>query len=142
MGQKLKILANSSESQIKGIINFEDWSKLDLRVGKILKVEDIELKTESSATSSINSQSKVADKLYKLIVDVGKEKRTICAGIKEYYSKEELHGKRIIVFTNLAPRKMRGIESQGMLLAAVSEDHSKVVLISPEKDIELGSRVS
>ena len=68
--------------------------------------------------------------------------RTICAGIKEHYSKEKLKGKRIIYFSNLTPKKMRGIESQGMLLAAVNKDHSKVVLISPEKDIELGSRVN
>jgi len=128
---------------MQGIIPFSDWSKLDLRVGKIVKVEDIELKTESSATSSINSQSKVADKLYKLSVDLGNElgKRTICAGIKEYYSKDELKGKKIVVFTNLEPKKMRGIESQGMILAACTENEEEVVLISPEKDIEVGSRV-
>jgi len=108
-------------------ISFQDWQKIDLRVGKILEVEDVE----------------GADKLYKLIVDVGKEigKRTICAGIKQRYSKKELKGKKIIVFVNLEPRKMRGIESQGMLLACVTDDESSVVLISPEKDIEIGSKV-
>jgi methionyl-tRNA synthetase len=106
-------------------IPFSDWEKLDLRVGKILKVEDIE----------------GADKLYKLTVDIGSEKRTVCAGIKEHYSKEELKGKRIILFTNLAPRKLKGIESQGMILAAVSEDESEVILLSPEKDIGIGSKV-
>ena len=108
-------------------ISFQDWQKLELRVGKILEVDDIE----------------GADKLYKLIVDVGKEigKRTICAGIKQRYSKKELKGKKIIVFVNLEPRKMRGIESQGMLLACVTDDESSVVLISPEKDIEIGSKV-
>ena len=111
---------------IAGIVSFDDWSKLDLRVGKILKIEDIE----------------GADKLYKLSVDIGEKKIILCAGIKEFYSKEELKNKKIIVFTNLTPRKLRGIESQGMLLAAVSENHSKVVLISPEKDIEVGSRIS
>ena len=111
-----------------GIIEFSDWQKIELRVAEIKKVEDIE----------------GADKLYKLSVDIGKEigKRIICAGIKEYYSKEELKGKKIVVFVNLKPRLMKGIESQGMLLAAVSEDHSKVVLISPEKDIENGVRIS
>jgi len=106
-------------------IPFSDWEKLDLRVGKILKVEDIE----------------GADKLYKLTVDIGSEKRTVCAGIKEHYSKEELKGKRIILFTNLAPRKLKGIESQGMILAAVSENESEVILLSPEKDIGIGSKV-
>lgn len=112
----------------EGIVDFSDWSKLDLRVAQIKKVEDIE----------------GADKLYKLTLDVGKEigKRIICAGLKEYYSKDELKGKKIILFVNLTPRKMKGIESQGMLLAASTEDHDKVVLISPEKEIELGSRIS
>ena len=109
----------------QGIVSFEYWTKLDLRVGKILEVEDIE----------------GADKLYKFIVDIGNEKRTICAGIKEFYSKEELKGKKIIVFVNLSPRKLRGIESQGMILAACNEDESKVILVTPEKEIGVGCRV-
>jgi methionine--tRNA ligase beta chain len=113
---------------VEGIVEFEDWDKIDLRVAEIKTIEEIE----------------GADKLYKLTLDVGEDvgKRIVCAGIKEYYSKEELEGKKIIFFINLKPRKMRGIESQGMLLAAVSDDHSKVVLVSPEKDIENGSKVS
>ena len=107
-------------------VDFEDWAKLDLRVAQIKKVEDIE----------------GADKLYKLTVDLGFEKRTICAGMKEYYSAKELEGMKIIIIANLKPRKMRGIESQGMLLAASNEDQSKVVLIGPTKDVELGSKVS
>lgn len=111
---------------MEGIVDFNDWSKLDLRVAQIKKVEDIE----------------GADKLYKLTLDVGElGERTICAGIKEYYSKEDLENKKIIYFSNLKPRVMRGVESQGMLLAASTKDHSKVVLISPEKEIENGSRV-
>ncbi|MCX6749984.1 MAG: tRNA-binding protein [Candidatus Pacearchaeota archaeon] len=111
-----------------GIIEFSEWQKIDLRVAEIINVEDIP----------------GADKLYKLTVDVGSEigERVICAGIKEYYSKEELKNKKIVVFVNLKPRLMKGIESQGMLLAGVSEDHSKVILISPEKDIENGVRIS
>jgi methionyl-tRNA synthetase len=122
---------NKSE-KIEGVmsikeVDFGDWEKLDLRVAEIESVEDIE----------------GADKLYKLNLNVGVElgKRVICAGIKQYYSKENLVGKRIVYFSNLKPRKMRGIESQGMLLAASTENHEKVVLISPEKEIELGSRV-
>lgn len=109
------------------IINFSDWEKLDLRVGKIAKVEDIE----------------GADKLYKLTIDLGKVigKRTVCAGLKKHYSKDELKNKKIILFVNLMPRKLKGIESQGMILAAVSEDESKVILLSPEKDIEIGAKV-
>ena len=110
---------------MKEIVNFSDWEKLDLRVGKILEVGDIE----------------GADKLYKLTVNIGDEKRTVCAGIKEYYSKKELKGKKIILFTNLAPRKLKGIESQGMILAAVNEEEDKVILLAPEKDIEVGSRI-
>lgn len=106
-------------------VKFSDWQKLDLRVGKILKAEDIE----------------GADKLYKLEVDLGDEKRTLVAGLKPYYKPEELTGKTCIVFTNLEPKTLRGIESQGMILAAVNENKSKVRLLQPDKDIELGSRV-
>ncbi len=105
---------------------FDDWEKLDLRVAQIKNAEDIE----------------GADKLYKLTLDVGElGERIICAGIKEKYSKEDLINKKIVLFANLKPRKMRGIESQGMLLAASSTDHSNVILISPESDIEVGSLV-
>jgi methionine--tRNA ligase beta chain len=118
--------------KMEGIVEFGDWAKIDLRVAEIKSVEDIE----------------GADKLYKITLDVGSEigERMICSGLKEFYSKEELVGKKIIYFSNLAPRKMRGIESQGMLLAAVTysdkDKEKEVVLISPEKDIALGSRVS
>jgi len=108
-------------------VNFDDWSKLDIRVAKILKVEDIP----------------GADKLYKLQLDVGPElgERTICAGLKPYYEKEKLEGRKIIYFSNLKPRMLKGIESQGMLLAASTEDHSKVSLLQPDEDIEVGSRI-
>lgn len=111
---------------MEGIAEFSDWEKIDLRVAQIKKVEDI----------------LGADKLFKLTLDVGEVgERTICAGIKEFYKKEELENKKIIYFSNLKPRVLRGIESQGMLLAASTKDHSKVVLISPEKEIENGSRI-
>ncbi len=111
------------------IIKFKDWQKLDIRVGKIINAEDVG----------------GADKLYKLEVDLGSEKTTLVAGIKEYYTKEQLKDKRIIVFTNLEPKKLRGIESKGMLLAAVryDEDDNEVEckLLEPDDDIELGARV-
>jgi methionine--tRNA ligase beta chain len=109
-------------------INFEDWVKFDLRVAEIVSVENIE----------------GADKLYKIGLNVGSEigERTVCAGLKQYYSKENLEGKKIVYFSNLKPRLMKGIESQGMLLAASNENHDKVILISPEKDIDNGARIS
>jgi len=111
----------------QGIVEFSDWEKLDLRVAEITEVENIE----------------GADKLYKLTLNVGElGKRVICAGIKPYYSKEDLKDKKIIYFSNLKPRKMKGIKSQGMLLAASTKNHEKVVLISPMSDIENGSRIS
>lgn len=122
---KEKVNKSQKIEGIMSTIEFKDWEKLDLRVGKIEKVENIE----------------GADKLYKLTVNLGNEKRTLVAGIKQHYLEKELKEKKVIVFTNLAPRMMKGIESQGMLLAAVSDDESKVILISPEKDIKEGSKV-
>ena len=122
----------SNEPKIKivgeglGIVEFEDWNKIDLRVAEVEEVESIE----------------GADKLWKLNIDVGElGKRTICAGLKQYYSKKELLGKKIIYFSNLKPRLMKGVESQGMLLAAVREDHSKVVLIKPKGEVSVGSEI-
>ncbi len=106
-------------------IKFSEWDKLDLRVGKILKAENVE----------------GADKLYKVSVDLGKEKRILIAGLKPYYKPEELKNKICIVFTNLEPRKIKGIDSQGMILAAVSEDETSVRLLQPDSNIELGSRI-
>ncbi len=111
----------------ENIISFEDWQKIDLRVAEILEVEEIE----------------GADKLFKLKIDVGElGERIICAGIKPYYPKEELVGKKIILLANLAPRKLRGIESQGMLLAAGNPADNVCVLISPEKEISNGTKIS
>lgn len=109
------------------IVSFNEWSRMDLRVGKILSADDIE----------------GADKLYKLSVDLGNElgKRIILAGIKPYYKKEKLKGKNIIVIANLEPRKMKGLISEGMLLAASDKNHEKVCLLQPDADIKPGSRV-
>ena len=107
-------------------IQFEDFTKLDLRVAKIISAEEIPK----------------ADKLYKLTLDVGElGERIICAGIKEFYNQDDLKNKKIIIIANLAPRKLRGIESQGMLLAASTKDKKTVSLISPDQDIEPGSTV-
>lgn len=111
---------------MEGIAEFSDWEKLDLRVAEIIEVEEIE----------------GADKLFKLKLDVGEMgERTICAGIKNFYKKKDLLNKKIIYFSNLKPRKLKGIESQGMLLAASNVDHSEVVLISPISEMENGARI-
>ncbi len=123
-------LANSQQPEansltdLKPDINYEDFEKIDLRVGKILEAEKVPK----------------ADKLLKLTVDLGFEKRTILSGIAEYYKPEELVGKLVTVVANLAPRKIRGIESQGMLLMA-GNDFGKLFNVGPEKDIETGSVV-
>jgi methionyl-tRNA synthetase len=107
-------------------IQFDDFAKIELKVAQIRQVEEIPK----------------ADKLYKLTLDDGStDGRTICAGIKEFYKMDELKDKKIIIVANLAPRKLRGIESCGMLLAASNADHTVVSLISPDKDIEPGSLV-
>jgi len=107
-------------------VKFSEWLKLDLRVGKILSVED----------------HPNADKLYVIEVDLGAEKRKLVAGLKQHYKPKELVGKLCIVAVNLEPAVLRGIKSEGMILAAVSEDKTKVKLIKPDKDIEIGSRIS
>lgn len=106
-------------------ITFNDFMKIDLRVAEIKTCEDVP----------------GADKLYKLTIDIGEE-RTIVAGIKPYYAKEELVGKKIAVVTNLEPRTLRGIESHGMLLAGSSEDKSSVVLLTLDREIANGSKIS
>lgn len=110
----------------KEIVSFSDWEKIDLRNAEILEVEDI----------------KGADKLYKLKIDLGTETRTLVAGLRQHYTEDELIGKRIIVFTNLEPRKIKGIESQGMVLAVTNADHSEVKLLQTDDAIEFGNRVS
>lgn len=108
-------------------INYDEFKKVELRVGEIKSVEDIE----------------GADKIYKLSVDLGTEVRTLVAGIKQHYlNKEELVGKKIAVVANLEPRALRGVESHGMLLAASTPDKSSVVLLTLDRDIPNGSTIS
>ncbi len=104
-------------------ISIQDFSEIDLRVAVIKAVEE----------------HPNADKLLVLKIDVGDGEKQLVAGIKNHYSVEELIGKKIIVVNNLAPAVLRGVESQGMLLAARDDD--KVVLLTTEKDVGPGSRV-
>ena len=102
-------------------ITFDDFQKLDIRIAKIISAEEIE----------------GADKLLKLTLDVGDlGERTIVAGIKEHYSLDNLVGKLVPYLSNLEPRKLRGVESQGMLLAA---NDDRPVLIHPDQKVPPGS---
>jgi methionyl-tRNA synthetase len=106
-------------------IQYDDFAKLDLKAGTIITCEKVEK----------------ADKLLKLEVDLGSEKRTIVSGIAQHYKPEEMVGKQVIIVANLAPRKMRGIESQGMILTA-EDKNGKLYLLKPENNVEPGSSVS
>ncbi len=105
----------------KAETSFDDFMKMDIRLGKILEAEKVEK----------------ADKLLKLLVDTGLDKRTIVSGIAEHYKPEEVIGKTVTVLMNLAPRKIRGVESQGMILMAENED-GELSFVGSEKDFEAG----
>lgn len=102
--------------------SFEDFQKIELKIGRIESAEPIP----------------GADKLLKLAVNVG-EKRTLVAGIAKHYAPQELVGKNIVVATNLEPRTVRGILSQGMLLAA--DASNSIVLLTTDKDVPPGTPV-
>jgi tRNA-binding protein len=112
----------------KPTIKFDDFAKIDLRVATILQAEP----------------HPNADKLLKLQIDLGTEKRQICAGIKKYYDPATLVGRQIIVVANLEPRAIRGEQSNGMLLAASAREGEAVidvVLLAPGKGVPAGSTV-
>jgi len=104
-------------------IQFDDFIKLDLRVAKVINAEEIE----------------GADKLLKLTLDVGElGERTVASGIKEWYSTEDMIGKSVVYLANLAPRKLRGVVSQGMIIAAGGNE---AILLKPEEDCAAGTVV-
>lgn len=105
------------------MITFEDFSKLEIRIGKVLDAEKVE----------------GTDKLIKLKIDLGTEKRQIVAGIAESYKPEKLIGKELPILVNLEPKKFRGLESQGMILAA--DMNGKPILMHPDKEVPPGSLV-
>jgi len=107
-------------------IGIEDFAKVEMRVGQIKTAERIV----------------GADKLLKLTVDIGTEIRQICAGIAQYYEPEKLIGRKVAVVVNLAPRKLRGVESNGMIIAASVGPEGRPVLAGfPDEDVEIGSRL-
>lgn len=117
---------NSSNTEPqKDNISYDDFIKLDLRIGTIIEAEKVPK----------------ADKLLKLTVDTGLDKRTVVAGIAKHYTAQEVVGKQVCVLINLEPRKLRGIESQGMILMAEDEDGA-LVFMSPEKAVKNGGKIS
>lgn len=107
-------------------ISIEDFAKVEMRVGQIKTAERI----------------MGADKLLKLTVDIGTEIRQICAGIAQYYEPEKLIGRKVAVVVNLAPRKLRGVESNGMIIAAAVGPEGRPVLAGfPDEDVEVGARL-
>lgn len=112
---------NKNMNETHGTITIDDFCKLDLRVAEVIACERVEK----------------SEKLLKETLKVGDEIRTVCSGIAKYYTPEEMVGKKVVLVANLPPRKMCGIESQGMLLCA--EKDGKVILLSPESDIDSGA---
>jgi methionyl-tRNA synthetase len=106
------------------MISIEDFRKIELRIATVTRAEP----------------HPNADKLLVLQVDIGGEARQICAGIRNQYTPDELIGKQIVVVTNLETAKLRGLESQGMLLAA--SDEGRVIILTPEKSVQAGAKVS
>ena len=124
--EKLQAILNAGNTQapdvaadfvpLKSEISYEDFAKLDIRTGTITAAEKI----------------KKADKLLKLSIDLGFEQRTVVSGIAQQYTPEDLPGRKVLLLANLAPRKLRGVESKGMILMA--EDNGKFVFIAPERE--------
>jgi methionyl-tRNA synthetase len=106
-------------------IGIEDFAKVEMRVGQIKTAERIV----------------GADKLLKLTVDIGTEVRQICAGIAQFYEPEALIGRKVAVVVNLAPRKLRGVESNGMIIAASVGPEGRPVLAGFAEDVEVGARL-
>jgi methionyl-tRNA synthetase len=106
-------------------IGIEDFTKVEMRVGQVKTAERIV----------------GADKLLKLTVDIGSEIRQICAGIAQYYEPESLIGRKVVVVVNLAPRKLRGVESNGMIVAASVGPEGRPVLAGFHEEVEIGARL-
>lgn len=126
----VKTETNSKMEEPKPVVSkpeivYDDFAKLELKAATVTACEKVAK----------------ADKLLKLEVDLGTEKRTIVSGIALHYAPEEMVGKQVIVVTNLAPRKMKGIESQGMILTA-EDSNGKLQLLKPENPVSPGSNVS
>ncbi len=122
--KKANEIAGAKANPAKESIEFDDFGKMDIRVGTVLEAERVP-KTK---------------KLLKLKVDTGIDKRTVVSGIAEYYEPEELIGKQVSILVNLEPKKLKGIESQGMILCAENADGS-LSIVSPDQKVKNGSEI-
>ncbi|NND94422.1 MAG: methionine--tRNA ligase subunit beta, partial [Flavobacteriales bacterium] len=123
--QKIKLRKEEKSKKIrKEMITFEDFTKLDIVVGRIVSAEKVE----------------GTDKLLQLSVDLGDETRTIVSGIAEHYDPEVLIDTQVSVLVNLSPRKIKGVESQGMILMA-EDEQGKLSFVNPDKQTSLGARI-
>jgi len=118
------VIYNKSPMEEKELISFDEFQRMDLRLAKVIKAEKVE----------------GSEKLLKLTVSLGDEERTLVAGIARHYDPQDLPGKKIMVVANLKPRKIFGIESQGMILALM--DGQDLSLIVPDRDVKEGTRAS
>jgi methionyl-tRNA synthetase len=119
------ITESTGPNPLKPEIVFDDFAKIDLRVGTIIEAKKVEK----------------ADKLLELLVDLGFEQRTILSGIAMHFNPEDIVGKQVTIVANLAPRKMRGIESKGMILMA-EDAAGKLYFVNPTEGIASGSAIS
>lgn len=117
--------ASTETASFKGETSYDDFSKMDLRVGTILSAEKVEK----------------ADKLLKLTIDTGIDQRTVVSGIAMHYTPEQIVGKQVTLLANLAPRKIRGIESKGMILMA-EDKNGKLIFVSPAEVTTPGSTIA
>jgi methionyl-tRNA synthetase len=122
--KKANEAAEATAAPQKETIAYDDFMKMDIRVGTVLEAEKVP-KTK---------------KLLKLLIDTGIDKRTVVSGIAEYFKPEDIVGKQVSILVNLAPRKLRGIESQGMILMAEDAD-GKLVFVSPGEMVKAGSEI-
>ena len=106
-------------------ISIEDFAKVEMRVGEVKSAEPVA----------------GAQKLLKLTVDIGSEVRQVVAGIAEHYQPEQLIGMKVVMVTNLQPRKLRGVESNGMIVAASVGPEGKPVLVTFKEEVEIGARL-
>ena len=118
------ILKNFEPKEVAPIVSFDDFQKLDIRVGKVLACEKV----------------KKADKLLKFTIDDDMKGRTIVSGIAKFYNPEDLVGKEVCFIANFAPRTLKGIESQGMILSAEDAD-GRLVVIGPHGEVRPGVQV-
>src|SRR4051812_8512598 len=118
--------ATPVESPTAATINYDDFAKVQLRVGTVLEAKP----------------APKGDRLLVLQVDLGGERRQVLAGIRQHVTPEQMVGRQIVVVANLAPRTMMGLTSQGMLLAATDATTNKVIVIAPSEAVAPGSKVS